>query len=416
MRVCFFSRLASDHVHGGLQSDLDSRARWLVERGHEVTVLTTAHPQLGDVQTRDGMSLHFLQGTSPERQNGTWRRKSLERFLQLHRSNPFDLVIMVGGGGWQYARLRKLHPEVPPVVMLMQSPLLWNLSATMRYPSPLNLVRSLWSLYYLMCWNRRYGRSVDAVLVLSESVRRAALAEGSFNDEQVHVIPNGVNTRCFRPCERPREIRERWGIRQDDPVAIWVSRFRAEKGWRETLGTASLLRKRFPRFRLILAVAGLRAGRARLMALMRKLDLTSCVIVAEDVPHSKLAEYYQAADVLLAPLHGPEGQPLILIEAMACGLPIVASAIESVTEIVVDGTYGSLVSRFRDPKELANAAIPFLENREARVRAGVRCRERVLAVYDERVASKRTVDLLERIAGMPETAMSPIHTAAVSAT
>jgi len=152
------------------------------------------------------------------------------------------------------------------------------------------------------------------------------------------------------------------------------------------------------------------------MALMRKLDLTSCVIVAEDVPHSKLAEYYQAADVLLAPLHGPEGQPLILIEAMACGLPIVASAIESVTEIVVDGTYGSLVSRFRDPKELANAAIPFLENREARVRAGVRCRERVLAVYDERVASKRTVDLLERIAGMPETAMSPIHTAAVSAT
>src|SRR5439155_25029625 len=265
MRVCFFSRLASDHVHGGLQSDLDSRARWLVERGHEVTVLTTAHPQLGDVQTRDGMSLHFLQGTSPERQNGTWRRKSVERFLQLHRSNPFDLVIMVGGGGWQYARLRKLHPEVPPVVMLMQSPLLWNLSATMRYPSPLNLVRSFWSLYYLMCWNRRYGRSVEAVLVLSESVRRAALAEGSFNDEQVHVIPNGVNTRCFRPCERPREIRERWGIRQDDPVAIWVSRFRAEKGWRETLGTAALLRKRFPRFRLILAVAGLRAGRARLM-------------------------------------------------------------------------------------------------------------------------------------------------------
>src|SRR5438552_16098945 len=95
MRVCFFSRLASDHVHGGLEADLDSRARWLVERGHEVTVLTTAHPELGDVQTRDGMSVHFVQGTSPERQNGPWRRKSLGRVLKLPRSNRFELVIMV---------------------------------------------------------------------------------------------------------------------------------------------------------------------------------------------------------------------------------------------------------------------------------------------------------------------------------
>ncbi len=415
MRACFFSRLVSDHVHGGLQTDLDSRARWLVERGHEVTVLTTAHPQIGDVRTRDGVSLHFLKGTSPERQNSTWRRRSLERFLELHRSNPFDLVIMVGGGGWQYARLRKLHRDIPPVVMLMQSPLLWNLAATMRKPSPLNLARSFWSLYYLTCWNRPYGRSVEAVLVLSESVRRAALAEGSFNDEQIHVIPNGVNTGLFRPGEPPRDFRERWGVRPDDPVAIWVSRFRAEKGWRETLDTAVLLRKRFPRFRLILAIAGLRSGRARLMNLIQKLDLTSCVIVAEDVPHSKLAEYYRAADVLLAPLYGPEGQPLIIIEAMACGLAIVASAIESVAEIVVNDTYGSLVSRFTDPLELAKAAIPFLENREVRARAGLRCRERVLAIYDEQVTSKRTVDLLERIAGMSGAVMPPIDTTVVSA-
>ena len=86
------------------------------------------------------------------------------------------------------------------------------------------------------------------------------------------------------------------------------------------------------------------------MALMRKLDLTSCVIVAEDVPHSKLAEYYQAADVLLAPLHGPEGQPLILIEAMACGCPVICSTRGSLGEVV--GNAAAIV----DPQDVNSIA------------------------------------------------------------
>jgi glycosyltransferase involved in cell wall biosynthesis len=415
MRVCIFGRLVSDHVSGGLQSDLDSRARWLVRAHHEVTVLTTAHPVIAGVRMRDGIDVHFVPGTNPEKQNQGWRRKSVERFLDLHRIDPFDLVITAGGGGWQYARLREKHPGLPPLVMLMQSPLLWNLAATMRRPSPLNLARSARSVYYLTCWNRRYGRNVEAVLVLSESSRRAALAEGSFRPESIHVIPNGTDTRNFSPGDPPEALRRAWNMRPDDPVAIWVSRFRPEKGWREALAAAAILREQFPRFRLILVVSGLRSGRARLVGAIERLGLASTVLVVEDVPHANLPDYYRAAKLLLAPLHGPEGQPLVLIEAMSCGLPVVASAIESVSEIVVDGESGSLVRNFTDPGELAMAAAALLGNEDARARAGRNARQRVLSQYDERVGSERTVALLERIgagsrmnAPLPATAAVPV--------
>jgi glycosyltransferase involved in cell wall biosynthesis len=399
MRVCIFGRLVTDHVSGGLQSDLDSRARWLVRAHHEVTVLTTAHPVIAGVRMRDGMDVHFVPGTNPEKQDQGWRRKSVERFLDLHRIDPFDLVITAGGGGWQYARLREKHPGLPPLVMLMQSPLLWNLAATMRRPSPLNLARSARSLYYLTCWNRRYGKNVEAVLVLSESSRRAALAEGSFRPESIHVIPNGADTKNFSPGDPPETLRRAWNMRPDDPVAIWVSRFRPEKGWREALAAAALLRAQFPRFRLILVVSGLRSGRDRLVRAIERLGLSSTVLIIEDVPHANLPDYFRAAKLLLAPLHGPEGQPLVLIEAMACGLPVVGSAIESVSEIVVDGESGSLVRNFTEPRELARAAAALLGNEDARARAGRNARQRVLAEYDDRVSSERTVALLERIGG-----------------
>jgi glycosyltransferase involved in cell wall biosynthesis len=282
--------------------------------------------------------------------------------------------------------------------MLMQSPLLWNLAATIRRPSPLNLARSARSVYYLTCWNRRYGKNVEAVLVLSEPSRRAAIAEGSFRPESIHVIPNGTDTKRFSPGDPPEALRRAWNIRADDPVAIWVSRFKSEKGWREALGAAALLRARFPRFRLILVVSGLRSGRAQLVRAIEKLGLASTVLIIEDVPHANLPDYFRAAKVLLAPLHGPEGQPLVLIEAMACGLPVVASAIEAVSEIVVDGESGSLVRRFTEPSELAEAAAALLGNEAVRARAGNAARQRVLSHYDERVSSERTVALLERIA------------------
>jgi len=397
MKVCIFGRLVSDHVSGGLQSDLDSRARWLVRAHHEVTVLTTAHPAITGIRMRDGIDVHFVPGTNPEKQDQGWRRRSVERFLDLHRIDPFDLVITAGGGGWQYARLRERQPGLPPLVMLMQSPLLWNLAATIRRPSLLNLARSARSVYYLTCWNRRYGRNVEAVLVLSESSRRAAIAEGSFRSESIHVIPNGTDTRSFSAGDPPEALRRAWNMRPEDPVAIWVSRFRPEKGWREALAAAALLRKQFPRFRLILVVSGLRSGRAALVRAIERLGLASTVLIIEDVPHANLPDYYRAAKLLLAPLHGPEGQPLVLIEAMACGLPVVASAIESVSEIVVDGESGSLVRNFTEPEELAGAAAALLGNESARARAGRAARQRVLALYDERVSSERTVALLERI-------------------
>src|SRR5260221_12980484 len=122
MNVCIFSRLVSLHSRGGIQHDLDTRAAWLVERGHQVDVMTTRHAQLPALWQQGGVNYHFLPKTRPQRQDGLWRRHSKRYFLDWHASRPFDLVICVGGGGWQYARLLAHQRDLPPAVMLMQMP------------------------------------------------------------------------------------------------------------------------------------------------------------------------------------------------------------------------------------------------------------------------------------------------------
>jgi glycosyltransferase involved in cell wall biosynthesis len=385
-----------------MQQDLDARAGWLVERGHDVEIVTTRHLDYPAVLERGGVRIHFVQATRPTKQDAIWRSSSIKKFLELHEHRPFDLVISVGGGGWQYAQLRARRRDIPPVVMLMQSPILTNIEYSLRKPTPINLVWAIRAFYYLVFWNRRYGFCIDAVLVLSEWIRQLTMAEKSFRANRIYVVPNGVDITHFCPGDASKHLRQELQIRPEDKVAVWVGRFKREKGWFELLAASNKIARQIPNYKLLMVIAGLGNQRECLLREIQRLGLENAVRVVEDVPYNDLPDYYRLGHILVAPLHGPEGQPLVLIEAMACGLPVVASCIVPVADVVTSGQEGLLVPDFENPSKLATAMAQLLMNGSQRTTFSIRARERVANYFDARRSAEKTVQILETVVATAE--------------
>ncbi len=398
MRVCFFSRLVSLHALGGMQRDLDIRANWLIERGHEVDVITTRHPTLPARVEKDGIHFHFLQETRPLKQDRIWREQSIRAFLNLHKEHPFDLVICVGGGGWQYVRLRTKMKNIPPAVMFMQTPLLPTLRYLLHNPTPINLAKTARYLYYFLFWNRRYGHYLDAVIVLSNAIRLFTLSENTFRSDRIYVVSNGIDTNYFSPGDAPSHLYQKLNITPQDRIALWVGRLSKHKGWVECLEASLEVITQVSNYRLIVIAAEAERDRQEFLQLVCRLGIENYVRLIEDVPNQDLLNYYRLAHILVAPFYGPEAQPWVLIEAMACGLPIVTNDNPPIVDMVRHMEEGVLCSTALKSKSLSRAMIYLLSLGNLEYMGYVhRARERAISQFDESRSRSRTIEILEAV-------------------
>ncbi|RMF16954.1 MAG: glycosyltransferase family 4 protein [Alphaproteobacteria bacterium] len=188
--------------------------------------------------------------------------------------------------------------------------------------------------------------AADHVIAVSEALRRRLLAEGLAPD-RVTTICNGVDAERFRPIARD-EARCRLGLAEDGPLLLSVARLDRAKGQAcliEALGS-------LPRARLLLVGAG--PDRRRLVRLARRLGVGERVAFVGEVAHDRLPLFYSAADIFL---HAAirEGCPNVILEAMACGLPVVARAVGGVPEILAEPVAGRLLAADADPRTFAEA-------------------------------------------------------------
>ncbi len=153
--------------------------------------------------------------------------------------------------------------------------------------------------------------------------------------EKVHVARNGVDVDRFRP-EARAEARRRLGL-AEGPWLLSVGNLLPVKRHHLVIGALALLRQRWPSLRL--AVVGRGPLADELQRLAQDQGLQDAVVLAGAVPQDDLRWWYSAADLLVL-ASSREGWPNVLLEAMACGLPVVASRVGGVPEIVSDSTVG----------------------------------------------------------------------------
>jgi glycosyltransferase involved in cell wall biosynthesis len=244
-------------------------------------------------------------------------------------------------------------------------------------------------------------RSADLVLSVSPSLRDR-FREGDRTGTPVVLTPNGIDTVRFRPAgeaER-RELRRGLGWPEAQPVVLFVGFFSRDKrpdllfrAWRRlapdvraTLVYVGATGSGY--YEIDRSIAdGIRAGAAAL-------GRTDDVVFAG--PTNEIERYFRAADVFALP-SVREAHPLALLEAMACGLPSVASRLPGATDVLIeDGVSGRLVP-VDDEAAFAGALGGLLADRAAAARMGARAREAVLDRYDVRQTAEQWLAAYHRV-------------------
>lgn len=176
---------------------------------------------------------------------------------------------------------------------------------------------------------------------------------------RIEIVPPGVDHAFFAPGDR-RGARNAlgWG---DEPTLLFVGRIQPLKGLDMAVGALAELER--PDVRLVV-VGGASGSQgdgevARIWSLARELGVAQQIVMVPPQPHHLLSTYYRAADVVVVPSRS-ESFGLVALEAAACGVPVVASAVGGLLTLVDHGRTGFLVPE-RDPVEFARDIARLLE-------------------------------------------------------
>lgn len=196
---------------------------------------------------------------------------------------------------------------------------------------------------------------VDALLTVSEAMRQTAIRAFGAQPQRVHTVVNGFNTSIFGPGDQA-QARLELGVGQTDRVVVYVGRFVEAKGLRELVEAARRLAAVDPRFTLVLIGDGVMKD--QLHQLIDAVGLTHRVRIPGGLAPPQVARWICASDVLTLPSWS-EGYPNVVVEALACGRPVVATDVGGTREIVTADN-GILINP-KDANALGDALLSALD-------------------------------------------------------
>lgn len=241
-----------------------------------------------------------------------------------------------------------------------------------------------------------FGRTLAGATMLiavSRGLAARMIALGA-DPAKVVVVPNGIDASSFSPRPEGREeIRARAGVAPGEVLVLNVGRLERVKGQDVLIDALALAKARPGAVAIKVAIVGDGSAKADLLARAASVGVADRITFVGQVPHAELAQWYSAADLFCLPSRN-EGHPNALVEAIACGTPVVSTAVGAAGDVVTERC-GRLVPS-EDPGALATAMLEEIATprHAAAIRAEVigRSWEKVAAdvhaVYAE--ARKRT--------------------------
>ncbi|HQB94450.1 MAG TPA: glycogen synthase [Candidatus Omnitrophota bacterium] len=197
--------------------------------------------------------------------------------------------------------------------------------------------------YDFSCWIEKTAiEMADAVVAVSEEARRDVLRLFRVDKRRVHVIHNGIDPQEYRKGHAPEKIR-RFGINLSRPYVLFVGRITRQKG---IIHLVNAIRHMDPGFQVVLCAGApdtkeiWREMKARVAEIRKERPGVIWIDETVDDP-VKIALYSHAALFCCPSIYEPFG--IINLEAMACEVPVVASAVGGIKEVVVPGETGTLV-------------------------------------------------------------------------
>ena len=209
----------------------------------------------------------------------------------------------------------------------------------------------------LLALDKTTNRFAHHIIAVAGACRDFLIQHESIPPEKITLVPNAIDLRRFSPGNANRaESRNKFGLPIDAKVIAGVGRLNPQKNFSLFLDIAAALAPRFPELRFLLAGEGPEESMLREKA--RTLGLADRIVFAGYVADTR--QVYAAADILLMPSRF-EGLPMTLLEAMAMGLPVVASKLDGIAEVIEDGREGFLIES-NDTHGFVERCAALLEN------------------------------------------------------
>jgi phosphatidylinositol alpha-mannosyltransferase len=346
---------------GGVTDHVRHLARQLKKMGHQSRIFA---PSSQDDDEANGREFHRIGSPIAIPVNDSVARIT----LSFHLANRVAAIVE----SEHFDVLHFHEPLVPALPMTML-----RMSHTANVGTFHAFAKSNLGYYYGRGLMQPYLERLHRGIAVSEPAR--AFFNRYFPDYPLRIIPNGIDTGMYRPGLSP--IRH---LRDDSINILFVGRLEKRKGLGDLLRGYEFMKTRVPRTRLIIVGDGPLRGRVESFITRHRL---SDVVMAGYVPDTVLPRYYCSADIFCAPATGSESFGIVLLEAMATGLPVVATEVPGYMSVLEAGR-DSLTVRPKSWAELGAALVILARDGELRRRMGEAGSKKALRFSWESVASQ----------------------------
>jgi glycosyltransferase involved in cell wall biosynthesis len=381
MRLIVLVKSTPAHMFGGVETHADLLARSAARLGHDVLVVTTAHPRGITEDRMGGARVVHLAGAPPGVHTRAWWTLSAAAVARRLAEGAVDLVLSLGLSGYGLATANPgvRHYNVAYGDALSHVISEWHEGAGLRgvvgYPRrALGVLRSSWL-------ERRMWRRVDGIVATDDRLHERLRRLGY----RPLLAYTGVELEPYRPDPALRQaVRAELGIPPAARVILMTGTVNRQKGMWLAAEIFPALAERRPELHLLVVGdgPGLPDLRRRLATQAGRAHVTGAV------PLERVPGYYAASDVFFFPTLRVEGLPFAVIDALAAGLPIVAADRGGVSSAVEHEVTG-LLAPPGDRAALRDALARVLDDPALAAALGARARARARERFEVDATTSR---------------------------
>lgn len=326
MRILFATDNYPPEI-GGVAASAGRISKSLARMGHTVEVLVLARDLPAGLAERHLLDEQLIVHRFGRSKNIDFTLQQATIFLEwLDRQSPFDLIWghYLQTAGFLAAWLGRLWKRRSVVAVR------GNDLDRLLFP-PGDFARLRWCL-----------ESASQIVTVTADL--AAKVEALVG-RTAQVVPNSVDASIFTPGEKPADLLERYAIRPEEVVLVFSGELRAKKGLVFLIHALRELAQRRPVRLVVIGEVRPKEQGDYQTALASTPELANHITITGHIPHAhEVARHLRLADVFLLPSLW-EGMPNGLLEAMAAGVPVLASDAGGIAEVLVDRESGFVVPR-----------------------------------------------------------------------
>ncbi len=393
MKICFVSPEFFP-ISGGTGAYVYYLSQKLQQLGHEVHVV--ARHSVDSSEVVDGVNVNYVRGIgNPLSRYWRFARSTSRKLEELDRDFGFDIIhsnlplvpSFAIPRGSAKALISTVHStwkgEAEAIKRGSRRRLNPNEKLMLRFNS---LLRS---------YEKKLMKRSDALIAVSLYTKNELTELYDVNEEKIHVIYNGVDTKKFKPQRDKTGLRLELGLEEDQKIILCVGRLYYRKGITILLKSIPEVVQKFGDTKFVISGKGFKKNEENLRKLAQKLKIEKHVTFLGYVPDEKLPDLYAASDIFVLPALY-ENFPFAILEAQSTGLPVISTKVGGIPEFLEENENGFLVES-GDPEQLAQKIIVLLQNPELAEELGRCGRRRV----EEKVAwpliTGQVVDLYRKV-------------------